>query len=131
MSTATEDTDITFEEASKTVMKHVTARHWNDNPPRGLAISIALEANELLEHFQWQDVPIGDTEELAGELADVFIYAIQFAHHYDIDISQAIMHKLAKAAEKYPVEDFATIDQAERKAAWLKAKKNYKKDTIL
>ncbi len=123
--------DIPFEEAAKAVMQHMAERHWENNPPRGLAISIALEANELLEHFQWQDAPIGDKKEIAEELADIFIYAIQFAHHYDIDISQAIMQKLAKSAKKYPAKDFATTNPQKRKEAWLKAKKNYKKDTIL
>jgi NTP pyrophosphatase (non-canonical NTP hydrolase) len=126
-----DSTTTTFEEASKAVMEHVTVRHWNTNPPRGLAISIALEANELLEHYQWQDKPIGDTKEIAEELADVFIYAIQFADRYEINISQAIMQKLAKSAKKYPVQDFAMADSAERREAWLEAKKNYKKDTIL
>lgn len=127
----TKPADTTFEEASRAVMKHITDRQWNDNPPRGLAISIALEANELLEHFQWQEDSIGNTDEIAEELADVFIYAIQFANHYDIDISQAIMKKLDKSSKKYPVEHFAQASQDERKEAWLKAKKEFKKDTVL
>lgn len=121
----------TFEEASRAVMKHVTDRHWDENPPRGLAISIALEANELLEHFQWQEDPIGDTKEIAEELADVLIYAIQFADHYDIHIAQAIMEKLDKASKKYPVEHFTETDEEKRKEAWLRDKREFRKDTIL
>ncbi|QQG51359.1 MAG: nucleotide pyrophosphohydrolase [Candidatus Saccharibacteria bacterium] len=112
-------------------MKHITDRHWDNNPPRGLAISIALEANELLEHFQWQEDSIGNTDEIAEELADVFIYAIQFANHYDIDITKSIMKKLDKSSKKYPVEHFAEASADERKEAWLKAKKEFKKDTVL
>ncbi len=121
----------TFDDASKAVMRHVKERHWDKNTPRGLAISISLEANELLEHYQWQDSPVGDTNELASELADIFIYAIQFAHHYKINIPTAITQKLEKSAEKYPVEKFATTDPAARKKAWIESKANFKKDTIL
>lgn len=123
--------DITFEQAAAAVMQHITERHWDNNSARGLAISMSLEANELLEHYQWQDQAVGDTDELAGELADIFIYAIQFAHRYDIDIPAAITKKLAKSAKKYPAEQFATTDEAARKKAWIKAKTQYKKDTIL
>lgn len=122
---------LNFDNVTNAVLKHITERHWNKNTPRGLAISIALEANELLEHYQWQDEPVGDTAELAGELADIFIYAIQFADKYDIDISEAIMLKLEKSAKKYPLEKFSTSDEAARRVAWVEAKKNHKKDTIL
>ena len=69
--------------------------------------------------------------ELSDELADVLIYAIQFAKHYDIDISEAIMKKLEKSAIKYPVEKFTSTDPKERRKNWLEIKKNHKKDTIL
>lgn len=120
-----------FDDVTAAVIKHITDRHWDNNSARGLAISIALEANELLEHYQWQDEPVGDKDELAEELADIFIYAIQFADKYDIDISDAIMQKLDKTAKKYPLEKFATTDPEKRKTAWLEAKKNHRKDTIL
>lgn len=124
-------TKPTFEQATTEVMRHITERHWDDNSARGLAISISLEANELLEHYQWQDQPVGDTHELADELADIFIYAIQFAKRHDIDIPTAIIKKLAKSAKKYPAEQFTTKNETERKKAWIKAKTQYKKDTIL
>jgi dCTP diphosphatase len=121
-----------FDEVREAVMKHVTERGWHkDNVPRGVAISLSLEANELLEHYQWHDEPVGSIEELGDELADVMIYAIQFANWYDIDMSDAVMRKLEKSAKKYPVEKFATDDPEERKKAWLEAKKNHKKDTTL
>ena len=122
---------ITFEEADKAVIQHVTERHWHDNSARGLAISISLEANELLEHYQWQDEPVGSKDELAGELADILIYAIQFARVYDIDMSEAILKKLEKSAKKYPLDAFSSDDAKKRNEAWINVKKNYKKDTIL
>jgi NTP pyrophosphatase (non-canonical NTP hydrolase) len=121
-----------FDEVREAVMKHVTERGWHkDNVPRGVAISLSLEANELLEHYQWHDEPVGSIDELGEELADVLIYAVQFANWYDIDMSEAIMKKLEKSAKKYPVEKFQTNDPEERKKNWLEIKKNYKKDTTL
>lgn len=123
---------VSFEDASKAVISHVQARGWDKtNDDRRLAISISLEANELLEYFQWHGKTFGNKDDLASELADVFIYAIQFADRYNIDISQAIMQKLDKSAKKYPVEIFQITDKTERNKVWLEAKQNYKKDTTL
>lgn len=61
--------------------------------PRNLAISLSLEANEVLEHFQWRADP-ADPQELAGELADVALYLLQLASISGIDLEQAILDKL-------------------------------------
>ena len=61
--------------------------------PRNIAISLSLEAAEVLEHFQWGDE--ADSETLAGELADVALYLLQLAYLADIDLEQAILDKLA------------------------------------
>ena len=63
--------------------------------PRNLAASIAIEAAEILEHFQWQEVS-SDKTELAGELADVALYLLQLASMTGIDLEQAILDKLAQ-----------------------------------
>ena len=60
---------------------------------RNLAISLNLEASEVLEHFQWQDLPT-DQQALADELADVALYLLQLASLAGIDLEQAILHKL-------------------------------------
>lgn len=62
--------------------------------PKNLAVSLAIEAAEVLEHFQWQEQS-ADKEELAGELADVALYLIQLASLTEIDLEQAILDKLA------------------------------------
>ena len=122
----------TFEEACTIVMEHVKARKWDKtNSTQGIAISLSLEANELLEYFQWKDEPFGSKEDLASELADIMIYAIQFADRYDIDIPQAIKDKIQKQDKKYPVEIFEIEDEVERNKRWLEAKRNYKKQTTL
>jgi NTP pyrophosphatase (non-canonical NTP hydrolase) len=60
---------------------------------RNLAISLSLEANEVLEHFQWHE-DLDDQQELAGELADVALYLLQMASIAGIDLEQAILDKL-------------------------------------
>ena len=62
--------------------------------PKNLAISLCLEAAEVLEHFQWRE-EIVDRDGLAGELADVALYLLQIASISDIDLEQAILDKLA------------------------------------
>lgn len=61
--------------------------------PRNIAISLNLEAAEVLEHFQWQKD--ADPQLLAEELADVALYLLQLAYLVDIDLEHAIMEKLA------------------------------------
>lgn len=61
--------------------------------PRNIAISVAIEAAEILEHFQFGDEAT-NRRELASELADVAIYLLQLAHLTDIDLEQAILDKL-------------------------------------
>lgn len=122
----------TFEQVRDAAMAHVRARGWDEeNTGRGLAISISLEASELLEYFQWQEENIGDGEDLASELADIIIYAIQFADKYGIDILPEVLKKLDKTAKKYPVEIFEIEDKEERNRVWREAKLSYEKDTTL
>jgi NTP pyrophosphatase (non-canonical NTP hydrolase) len=60
--------------------------------PRNLSISLALEAAEILEHFQWNES--FDKEQLSGELADVALYLLQLASISGIDLEEAILKKL-------------------------------------
>lgn len=124
--------DTTIREVEEQVLEHIRARKWDKTTTsRGLAISISLEASELLEYYQWSEENFGDTTDLASEVADIFIYAIQFAHKNNIDIVQAISAKLEKTAKKYPVELFQVEDEAERNKVWLQAKRDHKKETTL
>ncbi|MCJ7695359.1 MAG: nucleotide pyrophosphohydrolase [Anaerolineaceae bacterium] len=77
----------------------VNAKGWyapesrKPQTPRNLAISLSLEANEVLELFQWQDSD-PDSHELADELADVSLYLLQLASIAGIDLESAILEKL-------------------------------------
>ena len=77
----------------------VSSKGWYDGnskrpqTPRNLAISLSLEAGEVLELFQWrEDLP--DEIALAGELADVMLYLMQLASVCDIDLGKAVLDKL-------------------------------------
>jgi NTP pyrophosphatase (non-canonical NTP hydrolase) len=77
----------------------VRSKGWYDEnsrrpqTPRNLAISLALEAAEILEHFQFREQP-KDKEELAGELADVALFLLQLASITEINLEQAILDKI-------------------------------------
>lgn len=80
------------------------ARDWDQfHSPANLAKSISIEANELLECFQWDDENycINDVKE---ELADVVNYCIQMADKLNVDLKEIVIEKLKKTEEKYPVE---------------------------
>ena len=63
---------------------------------RNLAISLSLEASEVLELFQWSDTIDPDTKALSGELADVALYLLQIASIAQIDLEEAILEKLKR-----------------------------------
>jgi NTP pyrophosphatase (non-canonical NTP hydrolase) len=74
--------------------------------PRNIATSLAIEAAEVLEHFQWSETA-RDRDSLAGELADVALYLLQLAYLDDIDLEQAILAKLAVNYRRVWPEDEA------------------------
>src|SRR5215211_7928265 len=79
--------------------RFVRSKGWYDEnsqrpqTPRNLAISLALEAAEILEHFRWHE-DVKDKEELASELADVALYLLQLASVSEINLEQAVLDKL-------------------------------------
>ena len=92
-------------EITKRMNEFVSLKGWygkesaRPQTKRNLAISLSLEANEVLEHFQWQEEP-RDKEMFAGELADVALYLFQLASISGIDIEHAILDKLEVNSER-------------------------------
>ncbi len=88
------------------VLEFRDERNWGQyHNEKDLAISISLEANELLENFQWKDSKeaVNDSiENIKEEMADVFIYLLQLADKLDIDLEEEALKKLKKNAIKYP-----------------------------
>lgn len=119
-----------IEELSQLVWQHLEARDWLSDDSRGVAISLNLEAAELLEHYQWSSTPVGGVEAVGEELADVFIYGIQLAQQNDIDIADAIRRKIEKSALKYPAENFKGKSKDAMRDAWLTSKLNHKKEGL-
>ena len=77
---------------------------------KDMALSLCLEAAEVLEHFQWKKPEEVEThankckDAIAEELADVAMYLFEFADNLGIDLKSAIEDKLVKNAQKYPIE---------------------------
>lgn len=79
-------------------------RDWDKfHSPANLAKSISIEANELLECFQWSDDNY-NMDDVKSELADVLNYCIQMATKLDLDIKEIVLQKLEETAKKYPIE---------------------------
>jgi dCTP diphosphatase len=86
-------------------------RDWDQfHSPRNLATALAVEAAELLEPFQWlnesesRDLPPATRAAVEEEMADVLLYLVRLADRLDVDLAQAARTKMARNAEKYPVE---------------------------
>ena len=109
------DETTTIAELRRAVADFVAEREWQKyHDPKNLAMSIAIEVAELMEHLQWLrsdqlEAALAEQHIRAGireELADVICFALAFANAADIDIAQAVREKLEKNAAKYPVEQF-------------------------
>lgn len=79
-------------------------RDWDQfHSPANLAKSISIEANELLECFQWDEEHY-DLEAVKEELADVLNYCIQLGSKLDVDLKEIVLAKMEKNAKKYPIK---------------------------
>jgi dCTP diphosphatase len=109
------DAHTTVGDLRAAVAAFVDAREWRPfHSPKNLAMSIAIEAAEILELFQWldndqawaagNDPPVRAA--LAGELADVVIYCLSLSNALDLDVSAAVLGKLEANEDRYPADDF-------------------------
>ena len=106
------DTNTTLAEVRSWMTQFVAERNWEQfHSPKNLSMSLAIEAAELMEHFQWIDIAesrrtVDDPAKLAAigeELADVFSYTLALANALGIDLSETLRAKMVKNAVKYPV----------------------------
>ena len=109
------DADTTVETLREAMRAFVAERAWEKyHTPKNLVMSLAIEAAELMEHFQWLDSD--ESHEIAGspqalaevgdELADVLCYALSLANVLHVDVSDAVLEKLRKNALKYPADRY-------------------------
>ncbi|MCK6568256.1 MAG: nucleotide pyrophosphohydrolase [Anaerolineales bacterium] len=93
------DKRLTISELTGQMHALVRSKGWYEadskrpQTPRNLAVSLSIEAAEILEHFQFTD-EINDREELGGELADVLLYLLQLASVSGIDLEDAVLRKI-------------------------------------
>jgi dCTP diphosphatase len=109
--TTTSDSTTTVAELKEVVQQFVDERNWRKfHNAKNLSMSLAIEAAELMEHFQWlttEEVVAGeqqDLAEIADELADVTCYALAIANVLNIDLSHAVKSKMVKNRMKYPAQ---------------------------
>lgn len=106
------DHDTPLAEIKQRILAFARERDWEQfHSPKNLSMALASEAGELMEHFLWER-PGEDAAKLADparrerveqELADVVIYALEFANITGVDVAAAIERKMALNAAKYPV----------------------------
>jgi NTP pyrophosphatase (non-canonical NTP hydrolase) len=109
------DSDTTVAELRKIVADFVAERDWSQfHSPKNVSMALAIEAAELMEHFQWLSAEASrrladDPQKLADvgeELADVVGYSFALANELGIDLSRAIRAKMIKNAQKYPADQY-------------------------
>ena len=108
------DSETTLQELKDLLKEFRDKRDWEQfHDPKNLAEAISIEVGELMEHFLWKDrekvieelkTNQKFREEVSGELADIFAFAIHFANATNLDIASIIKDKVQKADKKYPVE---------------------------
>ena len=93
----------------QTILEFRDERDWKKyHDEKDLAISISLEASELLENFQWRsskEAIAESKQNINEEMADIYIYLVQLADKMEIDLEEEVYKKLQKNAEKYPVNE--------------------------
>jgi dCTP diphosphatase len=109
------DEQTTLADLRRRVAEFIAARDWEQyHAPKNLSASIAIEAAELLEHFQWLTdeqaaaalQEEGKLEAVAEEMADVFIYLLSLANALDVDVSEAVLEKLERNEKRFPAEEW-------------------------
>ncbi|MGD8450732.1 MAG: nucleotide pyrophosphohydrolase [Phycisphaerae bacterium] len=109
------DSTTTLAELRALLAEFIAEREWQRyHDPKNLAMSIAIETAELMEHFQWvrsDELPalLEDPRrraEITDEVADIMCYVLSLANTLEIDLSSAVTAKMARNARKYPADEF-------------------------
>lgn len=125
-----------MKELEKKIYRHLKDRNWHNLRPSDLAKSIMIEGAELLELFQWENLPLEEVKrdkeklkEIKGELADVMIYALEMSVLLGLDTEKIIRKKLAYVAKKYPAKLMKSTKSKEpgTESEYWRIKKAYRK----
>jgi NTP pyrophosphatase (non-canonical NTP hydrolase) len=110
-----DDQHTTVAQLRELVAQFVTERNWRQfHTPKNLSMSLAIEAAELMEHFQWLESEASrelaqhpdQLAPVAEEIADVVCYALALCNELGLDLSASLAAKMVKNRLKYPVEQF-------------------------
>jgi NTP pyrophosphatase (non-canonical NTP hydrolase) len=129
---AMQDDQTTVEELKKKVHAFREERGWRGEDPKDIALSLVLEATELLEHFQWKSGEEVKSEArlygpICDELADVLWWVLVMAENLGIDLSHAFERKTEKNDKKYPAKLFSKDKtQEEKRKEYYKVKAKYR-----
>src|SRR3990167_10066197 len=100
-----------IKDVTEKIKKFRDDRDWKQfHNPKDVALSLVLEATEVLEHFQWksqaeiEEYTKSNKEDIGEELADVLYWVLLMSHDLKIDVLEALERKILKNEEKYPVE---------------------------
>src|SRR5262245_61321297 len=109
------DTTTSLADLKDAVRQFAAERDWEQfHSPKNLVMGLAVEAAELMEHFLWVDcaasIQAGQDQakrgDIADEMADVAVYLLNLSNVLNIDLSEAILAKIAKNAIKYPADKY-------------------------
>jgi NTP pyrophosphatase (non-canonical NTP hydrolase) len=107
------DSNTTVADLKTRVLAFVRERDWEQfHSPKNLSMALAAEAGELMEHFLWATpeqskaiaADVAKRQKIADELADVVVYALEFANATGLDLAASIEAKMIANGKKYPVE---------------------------
>jgi len=109
------DKNCNVEDLRKIMVAFIKERKWEKfHNAKNISMSIAIEAAELMEHFQWNSFEEVEEfkndpkkmEDIRDEVADIFMYILSFTNSMNIDLSNAVVQKMKKNKMKYPAEKF-------------------------
>lgn len=105
------DHQITLQHLKERMAAFVHERDWEQfHTPKNLSMSIAIEAAELMEHFQWltveqsRNLDPNALHDIGEELADIVIYALSLSNFLNLDMADTVLAKMAKNERKYPAD---------------------------
>ncbi len=105
------DAQITLQDLKQKMADFVRERDWEQfHTPKNISMSIAIEAAELMEHFQWltveqsQQLDATALADIGEELADIVIYSLSMANFLKLDLAQTVLAKMEKNIRKYPAD---------------------------
>jgi NTP pyrophosphatase (non-canonical NTP hydrolase) len=113
-----DDAHTTVDELRQMIREFVSERNWERfHAPKNISMALAIEASELMEHFQWMEVErsrlIAEEPELMqavrDEIADVVCYAMAMCNELNVDLATCMREKMVKNRQKYPLDQAGEV----------------------